>query len=125
MNQQFPILVWFSFYSSNSACAFQVWTFRCSCSLIFAIDVHTENVLFPSLMGKSLQLSPAFLFLALLYWNFVFGFGGMLLSILLTIRKMLLRYNFHNKAYTTRKNIHKIMIHLNFSTYIADFRIAQ
>ena len=53
--------------------------------IIFAVDALAENVLFPSLMGKGLQLSPAFLFLALIYWNFVLGVGGALLSMPLTI----------------------------------------
>ena len=53
--------------------------------VIFAVDGLTENVLFPSLMGKGLQLSPAFLFLALIYWSFVLGTAGALLSIPLTI----------------------------------------
>ncbi|AKB18236.1 MULTISPECIES: AI-2E family transporter [unclassified Methanosarcina] len=59
--------------------------------IIVVVDALTENVLFPSMMGKGLQLSPAFLFVALLYWNFVLGLGGVLLSIPLTlVLKMLL-----------------------------------
>jgi predicted PurR-regulated permease PerM len=53
--------------------------------IIFGVDGLAENVLFPSLMGKGLQLSPAFLFLALIYWNFVLGPGGVLLSIPVTM----------------------------------------
>lgn len=33
--------------------------------IIFAVDALTENVLFPSMMGKGLQLSPAFFYLLL------------------------------------------------------------
>lgn len=53
--------------------------------IIFGVDALAENVLFPSLMGKGLRLSPAFLFLALIYWNFVLGPAGVLLSIPLTM----------------------------------------
>lgn len=53
--------------------------------IVFGVDALAENVLFPSMLGKGLQLSPAFLFVALLYWNYVLGLAGALLSIPLTI----------------------------------------
>lgn len=49
------------------------------------VDALAENVVFPSLAGKGLRLSPAFLFLALIYWNYVLGPAGVLLSIPLTM----------------------------------------
>ncbi len=70
--------------------------------IIFAVDALAENVLFPSLMGKGVQLSPAFLFVALLYWNFVFGLGGVLLSIPLTIVLKILLESFEETRWMAR-----------------------
>jgi len=47
---------------------------------ISIVNALTENVIFPSLAGKGLKLSPAVVFLSLLYWNYVLGATGMLLS---------------------------------------------
>ncbi len=47
---------------------------------ISIVNALTENVIFPSLAGKGLKLSPAIVFLSLLYWNYVLGATGMLLS---------------------------------------------
>lgn len=70
--------------------------------IIVIVDALTENVLFPSLMGKGLQLSPAFLFLALLYWNYVFGLGGVLLSIPLTIVLKIILESFEETKWLAR-----------------------
>lgn len=70
--------------------------------IIVAVDALAENVLFPSLMGKGLQLSPAFLFLALIYWNFVFGLGGVLLSIPLTIVLKIILESFEETKWLAR-----------------------
>jgi len=70
--------------------------------IIVAVDALAENVLFPSLMGKGLQLSPAFLFLALLYWNFVFGLAGVLLSIPLTIVLKIILESFEETKWLAR-----------------------
>ncbi|WP_292381942.1 AI-2E family transporter [Methanosarcina sp. UBA289] len=70
--------------------------------IIIAVDALTENVLFPSLMGKGLQLSPAFLFLSLIYWNFVLGLGGALLSIPLTIILKILLESFEETRWLAR-----------------------
>lgn len=53
--------------------------------VIAVVDGLAENVLFPSLMGRGLRLSPAFLFISVLYWNFVLGVSGVLLAVPLTI----------------------------------------
>ena len=53
--------------------------------VIAVVDGLAENVLFPSLMGRGLRLSPAFLFISVLYWNYVLGVAGVLLSVPLTI----------------------------------------
>jgi len=47
---------------------------------ISIVNALTENVIFPSLAGKGLKLSPAIVFLSLLYWNYVLGAAGMLLA---------------------------------------------
>lgn len=70
--------------------------------IIFAVDGLAENVLFPSMMGKGLQLSPAFLFIALLYWNFVLGLGGVLLSIPLTLVLKILLESYEETKWIAR-----------------------
>lgn len=70
--------------------------------VILVVDGLTENVLFPSLMGKGLKLSPAFLFIALLYWNFVLGAAGVLLSIPLTIVLKIAFENFEETKWLAR-----------------------
>ncbi|OEC90955.1 AI-2E family transporter [Methanosarcina sp. A14] len=70
--------------------------------IIVIVDALAENVLFPSIMGRGLQLSPAFLFLALLYWNFVFGLAGVLLSIPLTIVLKIILESFEETKWLAR-----------------------
>jgi len=53
--------------------------------VIAIVDMLAENVVFPSLAGKGLKLSPGILFLSLIYWNYVLGTAGVLLSIPLTL----------------------------------------
>ena len=53
--------------------------------VILVINMLAENVIFPSLAGKGLKLSPGILFLSLIYWNYVLGTAGVLLSIPLTL----------------------------------------
>jgi predicted PurR-regulated permease PerM len=64
--------------------------------VIVVIDTLAENVVFPSLAGKGLKLSPASLFLALIYWNYVPGTIGVVLSIPLTIVLKLLLESFED-----------------------------
>jgi predicted PurR-regulated permease PerM len=45
----------------------------------------TDNLLFPSLAGKGLELTPSVVFLSLIYWGFVLGPAGALLSTPLTM----------------------------------------
>ena len=52
---------------------------------IWLINVFIENLLFPSLAGKGLKLSPSVVFLSLFYWAFVLGAGGALLAVPLTM----------------------------------------
>lgn len=52
---------------------------------IMIINALSENLVFPSLAGKGLELSPSVIFLSLIYWGFVFGPAGALLSTPLTM----------------------------------------
>ncbi|WP_370575186.1 AI-2E family transporter [Methanomethylovorans sp.] len=53
--------------------------------VILIINVLSDNVLFPSLAGRGLELSPSVVFLSLAYWGFVFGPAGAILSTPLTM----------------------------------------
>ncbi len=53
--------------------------------VVLIVSMLAENVVFPSLAGKGLKLSPGVLFLSLIYWNYVLGTAGVLLSIPLTV----------------------------------------
>jgi AI-2 transport protein TqsA len=53
--------------------------------VISVANMLAENVIFPSLAGKGLKLSPGILFLSLIYWNYVLGTAGALLFIPLTV----------------------------------------
>jgi AI-2 transport protein TqsA len=70
--------------------------------IIAVVNMLAENVVFPSLAGKSLKLSPAFLFIALIYWSYVLGTVGVLLSIPLTIFLKLLLESFDDTKWLAR-----------------------
>ncbi|MEN6317130.1 MAG: AI-2E family transporter [Syntrophaceae bacterium] len=58
---------------------------------ISIVNALVENVLFPSLAGKGLKLSPSVVFLSLFYWSYVPGTAGALIAIPLTmVVKMIL-----------------------------------
>lgn len=52
---------------------------------ISLVNALVENVIFPSLAGKSLKLSPSIVFLSLFYWAYVLGTAGALIAIPLTM----------------------------------------
>jgi predicted PurR-regulated permease PerM len=52
---------------------------------ITIINTVVENILFPSLAGKGLKLSPAIVFLSLFYWGYVLGTSGALIAVPLTM----------------------------------------
>ncbi|HOA69243.1 Predicted PurR-regulated permease PerM [Methanosarcina thermophila] len=49
------------------------------------INALVEDVVFPSIAGKSLKLSPTLVFLSLFYWSYVLGTAGALIAVPLTI----------------------------------------
>jgi AI-2 transport protein TqsA len=70
--------------------------------VIVIVDGLAENVVFPSLAGKGLKLSPAFLFLALIYWSYVLGTTGVLLSVPLTIGLKIILESFEETKWIAR-----------------------
>jgi len=52
---------------------------------ITIVNALVENVVFPSLAGKGLKLSPAIVFLSLFYWSYALGTAGALIAVPLTI----------------------------------------
>jgi predicted PurR-regulated permease PerM len=49
------------------------------------INVSIGNILEPKIIGKGLGLSPAIILISLLFWGWVLGPIGMLLSVPLTL----------------------------------------
>ncbi|RXA21958.1 AI-2E family transporter [Methanosarcina sp. MSH10X1] len=52
---------------------------------ITLVNLLVENVVFPSIAGKGLKLSPTLVFLSLFYWSYVLGTAGALIAVPLTI----------------------------------------
>ncbi len=58
---------------------------------ITIVNALVEDVIFPSLAGKGLKLSPTIVFLSLFYWSYVLGTAGALIAVPLTmVVKMIL-----------------------------------
>lgn len=54
------------------------------------------NVLEPSMMGRSLNISPLVIIISLVAWGVLWGIAGMFLSIPITMVAILIMYNFEN-----------------------------
>ncbi|MDY9925333.1 AI-2E family transporter [Methanosarcina sp.] len=52
---------------------------------ITVVNMLVENIIFPSLAGKGLKLSPTIVFLSLFYWSYVLGTAGALIAVPLTL----------------------------------------
>lgn len=58
--------------------------------IYLAVNVVVGNVLEPTVMGRGLRLSPLAIFLSLLFWGWVWGPLGMILSVPLTVTAKIL-----------------------------------
>lgn len=57
------------------------------------INLVAENFLFPQFAGRSMNLSPAVIFISILFWGFMFGGSGSLIAVPLTVLlKMVLEH---------------------------------
>ncbi|WP_406656461.1 AI-2E family transporter [Methanolobus sp. ZRKC2] len=54
-------------------------------AVILVVNILAENVIFPSLAGKGLELYPSVVFISLVYWAYVLGPAGALISTPLTM----------------------------------------
>jgi len=54
-------------------------------AIITVVNTLAENVIFPSLAGRGLELYPSVVFISLVYWAFVLGPAGALISTPLTM----------------------------------------
>lgn len=50
-------------------------------AIYMAINTLEGNVITPMILGKSMKLNPAFVFLCIIFWGWVWGIGGILLSV--------------------------------------------
>jgi predicted PurR-regulated permease PerM len=53
-------------------------------AILIAVQVAVGNILEPKIMGRGLNLSPLVVLLSLIFWGWVWGIPGMLLSVPLT-----------------------------------------
>lgn len=70
--------------------------------VISVVNVLAENVVFPSLAGKGLKLSPAVVFISLLYWGYVLGAAGVLLSTPLAVVVKIILDSFEETKWLSR-----------------------
>jgi predicted PurR-regulated permease PerM len=49
--------------------------------IYFAIDVIESNFVTPAVLGRSLELNPVMIFLAVAFWTWLWGFAGALLAV--------------------------------------------
>jgi predicted PurR-regulated permease PerM len=61
-----------------------------------ATQLLVGNLLEPSLMGRSLNVSPLVIMLSLVLWGFIWGIPGMFLCVPITVISMIVLYHFDN-----------------------------
>jgi AI-2 transport protein TqsA len=61
-----------------------------------SLQMLVGNVLEPSLMGRSLNISPLVIIISLVAWGVLWGIPGMFLSIPITMVAILIMFNFEN-----------------------------
>ena len=49
------------------------------------INLFAENMLFPQLAGRSMELSPAIVFISMIFWGYFLGGAGVIVAIPLTV----------------------------------------
>jgi predicted PurR-regulated permease PerM len=49
-----------------------------------ALQIMISNIIYPTLQGRSLALSPVMILVALAFWGWVWGIAGALLAVPLT-----------------------------------------
>jgi predicted PurR-regulated permease PerM len=58
------------------------------------INLFAENFLFPQFAGRGMNLSPAIIFISILFWTFMFGTSGALIAVPLTVLVKMVLENF-------------------------------
>jgi predicted PurR-regulated permease PerM len=58
------------------------------------INLFAENFLFPQFAGRGMNLSPAVIFISILFWGFMFGASGALIAVPLTVLLKMIIENF-------------------------------
>jgi len=49
------------------------------------VNLFSENFLFPQLAGRSLELSPAIVFISMIFWGYFLGGSGVIVAVPLTV----------------------------------------
>lgn len=49
------------------------------------VNLFSENILFPELAGRGLELSPAIVFISMIFWGYFLGGSGVIIAVPLTV----------------------------------------
>ena len=49
------------------------------------VNLFSENVLFPELAGRGMELSPAIVFISMIFWGYFLGGAGVVVAVPLTV----------------------------------------
>ena len=49
------------------------------------VNMFSENILFPQLAGRGLELSPAIVFISMIFWGYFLGGSGVIVAVPLTV----------------------------------------